>query len=119
MAQGGWQRVCPMCKGLHFPRTDPVVIMLITNGNEVLVGRSPQWPERMYSLLAGFVEPGETIEAAVRREVSEEASVQVGRVAYLACQPWAFPSSLMIGCSGAALGREIKIDPTRIEEVSV
>lgn len=69
MAQAGWQRICPACKGAHFPRTDPVVIMLITNGNDVLMGRSPSWPEGMYSLLAGFVEPGETLEAAVRREV--------------------------------------------------
>lgn len=115
MAMAGWQRDCSACGGHHFPRTDPVVIMLITHGNSVLVGRSPGWPEGMYSLLAGFVEPGETVEAAVRREVFEEAGVRVGPVSYLASQPWAFPSSLMIGCAGEALGRDITIDPAEIE----
>jgi NAD+ diphosphatase len=112
----GWQRSCPACGGHHFPRTDPVVIMLITDGNSVLMGRSPGWPEGMYSLLAGFVEPGETIEAAVRREVFEEAGIAVGEVTYLASQPWAFPSSLMFGCRGRALSREITIDPSEIED---
>ena len=112
----GWQRSCPDCGGQHFPRTDPVVIMLITRGNSVLMGRSPGWPEGMYSLLAGFVEPGETIEAAVRREVFEEAGIAVGQVTYLASQPWAFPSSLMFGCWGHALSHEITIDPTEIED---
>ncbi len=116
MAQGGWQRSCPLCGAQHFPRTDPVVIMLITHGNSVLVGRSPGWPEAMYSLLAGFVEPGETLEAAVRREVLEEAGVTVGAVQYLASQPWPFPASLMIGCAGAATTREIEIDPVEIED---
>ena len=115
MAMAGWQRDCSTCDGHHFPRTDPVVIMLITHGNSVLLGRSPGWPEGMYSLLAGFVEPGETIEAAVRREVFEESGVRVGRVNYLASQPWAFPSSLMVGCAGEALGRDITIDPAEIE----
>ena len=112
----GWQRDCPDCGAHHFPRTDPVVIMLITFGNSVLVGRSPGWPEGMYSLLAGFVEPGETIEAAVRREVFEEAGVQVGSVGYLASQPWPFPSSLMFGCSGEALGRDITLDPAELDD---
>lgn len=116
MAMAGWQRDCEACGGHHFPRTDPVVIMLITHGNSVLVGRSPGWPEGMYSLLAGFVEPGETIEAAVRREVFEEAGVRVGQVTYLASQPWAFPSSLMFGCAGEALNRDITIDPHEIED---
>jgi NAD+ diphosphatase len=115
-AQAGWQRDCPACGAHHFPRTDPVVIMLITRGNSVLMGRSPGWPKGMYSLLAGFVEPGETMEAAVRREVFEEAGVHVGAVHYLASQPWAFPSSLMIGCAGEALTDEIRIDPTEIED---
>lgn len=115
MGEAGWQRVCPECGARHFPRTDPVVIMLITEGNDVLVGRSPGWPEGMYSLLAGFVEPGETLEAAVRREVLEETGVGVGRVGYLASQPWPFPSSLMMGCWGAADTREITIDPLEIE----
>lgn len=115
-AQAGWQRDCPACGRHHFPRTDPVVIMLVTQGNDVLVGRSPGWPEGMYSLLAGFVEPGETIEAAVRREVFEETGVRVGPVGYLASQPWPFPASLMIGCHGAAESREITIDPDEIED---
>ncbi|WP_420569335.1 NAD(+) diphosphatase [Thalassovita sp.] len=116
MAMAGWQRDCSSCGGHHFPRTDPVVIMLITHGNDVLMGRSPGWPEGMYSLLAGFVEPGETLEAAVRREVFEESGVTVGPVGYLASQPWAFPSSLMFGCMGTATSRDIKIDPNEIED---
>ncbi|TCO71959.1 NAD(+) diphosphatase [Rhodovulum euryhalinum] len=113
--QAGWQRDCPSCGGQHFPRTDPVVIMLITHGNSVLLGRSPGWPEGMFSLLAGFVEPGETIEAAVRREVMEEAGIPVGPVSYLASQPWPFPASLMIGCHGHATAREITLDPVELE----
>ena len=116
MAMGGWQRDCAACGGHHFPRTDPVVIMLITHGNSVLVGRSPGWPEGMYSLLAGFVEPGETIEAAVRREVFEEAGVRVGAVSYLASQPWPFPASLMFGCAGVALDQALTIDYDEIED---
>lgn len=116
IVQGGWQRSCPSCGAQHFPRTDPVVIMLITHGNDVLLGRSPGWPEGMFSLLAGFVEPGETLEAAVRREVQEEAGVPVGPVRYLSSQPWPFPASLMLGCAGQALSRDIKIDPVEIEE---
>ncbi len=115
-AMGGWQRDCPACDTHHFPRTDPVVIMLITHGNSVLVGRSPGWPEGMYSLLAGFVEPGETLEAAVRREVFEESGITVGEVSYLSSQPWPFPSSLMFGCRGAALDTKITIDPAEIED---
>lgn len=115
-AMDGWQRSCPCCDTQHFPRTDPVVIMLITHGNSVLVGRSPGWPIGMYSLLAGFVEPGETLEAAVRREVFEEAGIDVGRVSYLASQPWPFPTSLMFGCAGEALSHQITIDPVEIEE---
>jgi len=113
---GGWQRDCTACERNHFPRTDPVVIMLITRGNSVLVGRSPGWPEGMYSLLAGFVEPGETLEAAVRREVFEESGIRVGAVSYLASQPWPFPASLMFGCAGEALDDAITIDPEEIED---
>ncbi len=116
VAMSGWQRECAACGRHHFPRTDPVVIMLITYGNDVLIGRSPGWPEGMYSLLAGFVEPGETLEAAVRREVVEEAGVQVGDVSYLSSQPWPFPASLMFGCHGHATSRDIKIDPNEIED---
>lgn len=114
--QGGWQRNCPDCGRMHFPRTDPVVIMLITHGNSVLLGRGAQWPQGMYSLLAGFMEPGETIEAATRREVLEETSVQVGPVSYLASQPWPYPSSLMVGTWGEATSTEIKIDPAELED---
>ena len=116
IVQAGWQRRCPACNAAHFPRTDPVVIMLITHGNSVLMGRSPGWPRGMYSLLAGFIEPGETIEAAVRREVFEEAGVRVGAVSYLASQPWPFPASLMFGCHGEATSKEITIDPKEIED---
>lgn len=112
----GWQRTCPSCGAHHFPRTDPVVIMLITRGNSVLLGRSHGWPEGMYSCLAGFVEPGETVEAAVRREVKEEAGIDVGAVRYVASQPWPFPASLMIGCHGEALGDEITIDPAELDD---
>lgn len=115
-SKAGWQRDCPACGRSHFPRTDAVVIMLVTQGNSVLVGRSPGWPEGMYSLLAGFLEPGETVEAAVRREVYEEAGVRIGAVGYLASQPWPFPASLMIGCRAEALGRELEIDPEEIED---
>lgn len=115
-AQAGWQRDCPTCDRSHFPRTDPVVIMLITHGNSVLVGRGAQWPEGMYSLLAGFMEPGETIEAATRREVFEETGVRVGRVDYLASQPWPYPSSLMIGTFGQATTTEITLDPNELQD---
>jgi NAD+ diphosphatase len=113
---GGWQRTCPACTAQHFPRTDPVAIMLITHGNSVLLGRGPTWPEGMYSLLAGFIEPGETIEAAVRREVYEESGVRVGEVGYLASQPWPFPASLMIGCRGTALTTDITLDPEELAD---
>lgn len=116
MTQAGWRRDCPSCGGQHFPRTDPVVIMLVTNGNSILLGRSPGWPDGMYSLLAGFVEPGETLETAVKREVAEETGVQVENVAYLASQPWPFPSSLMIGCKAEAVSRDLSIDTNEIED---
>jgi NAD+ diphosphatase len=116
VAMAGWQRICPSCGAHHFPRTDPVVIMLVTRGNSVLVGRSPGWPPGMYSLLAGFVEPGETLEAAVRREVFEEAGIRIGAVRYLSSQPWPFPASLMIGCHAGALDGAITVDPVEIED---
>lgn len=116
MADAGWQRNCPTCGTPHFPRTDPVVIMLITHGNNVLLGRSPAWPEKMYSLLAGFMEPGETVEAAVRREVFEESGITVGKVGYMTSQPWPFPSSLMIGCWGNATTTEIKLDKNELDD---
>ncbi len=115
-AQAGWQRTCRACGSAHFPRTDPVVIMLVTNGDSVLLGRSPGWPERMYSLLAGFMEPGESIEAAVRREVAEETGVAVAQVRYLASQPWPFPASLMIGCQARATSTDIRLDENELED---
>lgn len=114
--QAGWQRQCPTCGAHHFPRTDPVVIMLVTEGNRTLLGRSPGWPPGMYSCLAGFVEPGETIEAAVRREVAEETGVRVGAVSYVASQPWPFPASLMLGCRAEALTDAITLDPAELED---
>ncbi|GHE96461.1 NADH pyrophosphatase [Aliiroseovarius zhejiangensis] len=114
--QAGWQRDCPDCARPHFPRTDPVVIMLITHGNAVLIGRNALWPRGMFSLLAGFMEPGETIEAATRREVFEETGVRVGAVDYLASQPWPYPSSLMIGTRGLATTTQISIDPDELEQ---
>lgn len=113
---GGWQRHCPACDTHHFPRTDPVVIMRVIRGNSVLMGRSPGWPEGMYSCLAGFVEPGETVEAAVRREVFEETGVRVGRVKILASQPWPFPMQLMLACEGEAVSEEITLDPVELED---
>jgi NAD+ diphosphatase len=106
----GWRRKCPACGALHFPRTDPVVIMLVTRGDKVLLGRQSVWAPGLYSLLAGFMEPGETIGDAVRRETHEETSVCVGRVQFLASQPWPFPANLMLGCWGEALTDEIVID---------
>jgi NAD+ diphosphatase len=114
--QAGWQRSCPACNAQHFPRTDPVVIMLVTQANRLLLGRSPGWPAGMYSCLAGFIEPGETIEAAVRRETQEEAGIVVGAVRYLASQPWPFPASLMIGCQADAVTDQITLDPAELED---
>lgn len=114
--ESGWQRVCPSCHAPHFPRTDPVVIMLVARGDKVLVGRSPGWPEGMYSCLAGFIEPGETIEAAVAREVLEETGVRVGAVRYAGCQPWPFPASLMFGMTAEAESEAITLDPDELED---
>jgi NAD+ diphosphatase len=102
---GGHERHCPACDAHHFPRTDPVAIVLVTDGGDrLLLGRQASWPEGRFSLLAGYVEPGETVEEAVRREVLEESGVEVGEVSYLASQPWPFPSSLMLGFSAIATG---------------
>lgn len=113
---GGFRRDCPSCGAQHFPRVDPVVIMLVTDGERCLLGRQPQFAPGMYSALAGFVEPGETIEDAVRREIMEEAGVPVGAVRYLASQPWPFPSSLMIGCAARALALDIVVDRLELED---
>lgn len=120
-ACGGWRRDCGACGGKHFPRTDPVVIMLVTRrgpGGEdrVVLGRQRNWPPGLYSLLAGYVEPGESIEEAVRRETWEEAGLRVGRVGYLASQPWPFPSTLMIGCYAEALSDALSPDFEELED---
>jgi len=111
----GWRRECTACGALHFPRTDPVVIMLVTRGESCLLARQARFAPGMYSCIAGFVEPGETLEDAVRRESWEEAGLRVGTVRYLASQPWPFPSSIMIGCIAEALGDEITLDMTELE----
>jgi NAD+ diphosphatase len=117
LMDAGYRRLCGKCNAEHFPRVDPVVIMLATHGEACLVGRGKQFPPGMFSALAGFVEPGETIEEAVRRELMEEASVKVGEVTYYATQPWPFPSSLMIGCFAKAESRDVKVDENELAEV--
>lgn len=116
MKDGGYRRHCPNCSGDHFPRTDPVVIIVARSGDDVLLGRQSSWPPGRYSALAGFMEPGETIEEAARREVFEETGIRVGAIRYVASQPWPYPSSLMIGLVGEALNRDIVIDEKEIEE---
>jgi NAD+ diphosphatase len=114
--RGGWSRRCPECSAQHFPRVDPVVIMLAEHEGRLLLGRQPQYPPGRYSALAGFLEPGESIEAAVARELHEEAGIKVADVIYVASQPWPFPSSLMIGCHARALGAELTIDRTELDD---
>ncbi|MGO9420922.1 NAD(+) diphosphatase [Roseiarcus sp.] len=113
---GGWRRECPNCGMNHFPRTDPVVIMLAVDGDSCLLGRQPRFPRGMYSALAGYLEPGETIEQAVRREIMEEAGIVCGDVRYFASQPWPFPSSLMIGCFAEAESRTVTVDKVELED---
>jgi NAD+ diphosphatase len=108
--RAGWVRRCSSCDREHFPRTDPVVIAAVVRGDRCLLGRQPGWPERMYSALAGFVEPGESLEEAVRREIHEEAGIEVGAVRYHATQPWPFPHSLMIGCLAEGLSETIALN---------
>lgn len=112
----GWKRICPSCGSEHFPRTDPVVIMLVEDGDRCLLGRGHAFPEGMWSCLAGFMEPGETIEGAVRRETLEEAGIRVGPIAYAASEPWPFPGSLMIGVRALALDRTIRRDPNELAD---
>lgn len=113
---GGWRRDCPQCKAEHFPRTDPVVIMLASDGERCLLGRSPRFVPTMWSCLAGYVEPGESIEDAVLRETREEAGITCGKVVYFASQPWPFPTSLMIGCHVRALTHDIVVDREELED---
>ena len=114
LADGGYRRICPVCKAEHFPRTDPAVIMLVTVGGRCLLGRNKRFTGGHYSTLAGFLEPGESIEEAVRREVYEEVGVRVGAVTYFASQPWPFPSNLMIGCFAEAATDDIQVDGNEI-----
>lgn len=113
---GGYRRDCTKCEHQIFPRTDPAVIMLISRGEKCLLGRSPHFQPGWFSTLAGFVEPGETIEDAVRREVFEESGIKVGKVSYFASQPWPFPHSLMIGAFGEALSEKISFDDDELED---
>ena len=116
IAKGGWQRSCSNCSTEHFPRTDPVTIMLVEHEGKLLLGRGLNWPERAYSALAGFVEPGESIEEAVAREVLEESGIVVRDVSYIASQPWPFPSQLMMGCHSHAEGAEITLDESELAD---
>jgi NAD+ diphosphatase len=114
--QAGHAMHCTGCNTQHFPRTDPAVIMLVVRGDRALLGHSPRFPNVMYSTLAGFVEPGESLEEAVRREVLEEVGVAVGRVFYHSSQPWPFPASVMLGFHAEALSEEITIDPKELKD---
>jgi NAD+ diphosphatase len=116
IVRGGWSRRCPACASEHFPRVDPVVIMLAEYDGKLLLGRQPHYPPGRYSALAGFVEVGENFEAAVARELFEEAGICVRNVRYVASQPWPFPSSLMIGCRAEAESAELKIDTTELDD---
>ena len=113
--RGGWGRRCASCGAEHFPRVDPVVIMLAEYDGRVLLGRQPGFPPGFFSALAGFVEPGESLEEAVARELFEEAGIAVSDVSYVASQPWPFPSSLMIGCRAVARDAALTIDTTELE----
>ena len=116
-ADGGHERVCPACAAHHFPRTDPVAIVRVVGDDRLLLGRQASWEPGRFSVLAGFVEPGETLEEAVRREVLEESRVEVGEVSYVGSQPWPFPSSLMIGFSAQARGGEPRPGDGELREV--
>ncbi len=116
MAKAGYARECAGCGAEHFPRTDPVVIMLAVDGDNCLLGRQPMFPKGFMSALAGFVEPGESLEEAVRRELYEEVGIRTERVAYVASQPWPFPSSLMVGCFAEAATTDIRLDEHELEE---
>lgn len=117
MVDGGWKRLCEVCKAEHFPRTDPVVIMLATHGEKCLLGRQAAWPAGMFSALAGFLEPGESIEEACARELFEEAALVARKVTYHSTQPWPYPSSLMIGLIAEVENEDATPDQTELEEV--
>ncbi len=117
LGDAGWKRVCPSCSAEHFPRTDPVVIMLAVNGERCLVGRQARFPKGMWSALAGFMEPGESIEEAAARELMEEAGLVATKVIYHSSQPWPYPSSLMIGLIAEVADGEATPDQTELEAV--
>lgn len=109
-------KVCPQCGLLNFPRLSPAIIVAVTRGEEILLARSAHFPQRMFSVLAGFVEPGETIEECVVREVKEEVGITVGNIHYFGSQPWPFPNSLMLGFTAEYVAGELALDPTEIAE---
>jgi NAD+ diphosphatase len=111
-----FSRVCPRCGALYFPRLSPAAIVLVHRADEMLLARTPQFPKAMYSTIAGFVEPGETVEQTVVREVREEVGVEVKNIAYFGSQPWPFPNSLMVGFTAEWAGGELRIEPTEIED---
>ena len=113
---GGWRRHCCACGLDTYPRMDPAVIMLITRNGRCLLGREHRFPDKLYSTLAGYVEPGDDIEHAVRREVKEETGVDVGEVRYVGSQPWPFPHSLMLGCWGEGLSEDLSLSPVEIAD---
>jgi NAD+ diphosphatase len=117
LAEAGHVRRCPNCGAVHHPRTDPVVIMLVTDADRVLLGRQPTWPPGRYSTLAGFVEPGESLEEAVAREVAEEAGVEVANIRYQSSQPWPFPASLMLGFTAEYTGGEAAVRDRELDDV--
>jgi NAD+ diphosphatase len=116
--EAGHMRRCmsPDCKTMHFPRTDPAVIMLVSDGDRALLGRNKNFPPGMYSTLAGFVEPGESLEDAVAREVREETAIEVGQVLYHSSQPWPFPANIMLGFHAEATSSEITVDYGELED---
>ena len=117
VAEGGYSRRCPACGATHFPRTDPAVIMLVHSGDQLLLGRRPNWPEGQYSVLAGFVSPGESAEEAVKREVLEESGITVHHPVFVTSQPWPFPSSLMLGFEAGSDGGEPVARDDELEDV--
>jgi len=110
LSGGGEKRLCTACDTEHFPRVDPAVIMMVVNGDNCLLGRNESWPAGRYSTLAGFVEPGESLEEACRREVMEEAGIEIGEVAYAFSQPWPFPHSIMVGMIATAISTKITLE---------
>lgn len=116
ITEGGWKVTCPSCSAVQFPRVDPVVIMLVVHGENVALAHEPRFPEKMYSTLAGFVEPGEDMRSAVRRETREEIGIEIGRVDFFGSQPWPFPHSLMMACIAEALDDAMVIDRNEITD---